>query len=307
MTGAWVLQILVYLAVLVFAVVVVRRLSWYARAPMHLRWELYPVPHEVGKEYGGSYLEELDWWEKPRPTSLIGELKVMIPEMTFLVALWHHNRKVWLASFPFHFGIYLSIAFIALLVVDGIAQALGAKVAVGADTVGVTLYYLTVVAGVAGMIAVTIGSLGLLGMRLFNDNYRRYSTPADFFNLLFILGIALSGLYSWLFVDPAFNQARSYAQGLVTLDPPTAIHGALLVQVVLLALFMIYMPFTHMAHFLGKYVTYHAVRWDDAPNTKDSSYAKELDIHLRRPIGWSAPHMGTGRTWVEVATKGVED
>ena len=34
----------------------------YARAPMHLRWELYPVPHEEAKRaaYGGSRYEDTD-------------------------------------------------------------------------------------------------------------------------------------------------------------------------------------------------------------------------------------------------------
>ena len=41
---------------------------------MHVRWELYPVPHEAQKaHYGGSYLEESEWWKKPREVSLLGE------------------------------------------------------------------------------------------------------------------------------------------------------------------------------------------------------------------------------------------
>ena len=44
----------------------------YASAPEHLRWDLYPVAHEPNT-HGGSYLEEKDWWTKPRPTTLVGE------------------------------------------------------------------------------------------------------------------------------------------------------------------------------------------------------------------------------------------
>ena len=34
--------------------------------PTHVRWEIYPVQHETTARaaYGGSYLEELNWWEK---------------------------------------------------------------------------------------------------------------------------------------------------------------------------------------------------------------------------------------------------
>src|SRR5579863_1630276 len=65
---------------------VVRAIS-YARQPLHLRWEIYPVP---------------------KGTS--GELKVMIPEILFLKGLWEFNRPMWYVSFPFHFGLYLLTA-----------------------------------------------------------------------------------------------------------------------------------------------------------------------------------------------------
>ena len=51
----------------VFVVAFVLRTIRLAKLPVHLRWELAPVPHEKGKShYGGSYLEEFEWWTKPR-------------------------------------------------------------------------------------------------------------------------------------------------------------------------------------------------------------------------------------------------
>ena len=88
---------------------------------MHVRWELYPVAHE-GKRahYGGSYLEESEWWKKKREVSLWGELKVMVPEIVFLVALKEHNSRLWSRSFPFHFGLYLVGACTALMMLSGL-------------------------------------------------------------------------------------------------------------------------------------------------------------------------------------------
>ncbi len=44
--------------------------------PIHLRWELYPVPHEAGKaEYGGGYLEETSWWSKGVKSPLLVNLR----------------------------------------------------------------------------------------------------------------------------------------------------------------------------------------------------------------------------------------
>ena len=301
----WALLLLTYLGILVFAVFVARKAARYASAPMHLRWELYPIPHEVGKEYGGSFMEEPDWWAKPRHNSLVGELRGMLPEMLFMVALWHHNRKLWYLSYPFHGGIYLVVGFIALLVIGAIAQAAGAPVANSADPLWAALQGLTVVVGAIGMLSVTVGSLGLLLNRLGNEEIRRYSVPADYFNLVFILVIALSGLYAWLTADPSFVQLRAFVQGALTFSPPAALPAPTVAQLTLFALLLLYMPFTHMTHFVGKWFTYHTVRWDDATNDK-GAYDRYLATLLNRPVGWSGPHIATGKTWVQVATQEVE-
>ena len=113
--------IISYLGIAFFLVAVAARFVMWSKMPMHLRWELYPVAHEGGGRaaYGGSYLEESDWWQKPRQVSLVGELKSMVPEILFLVALREHNRKLWTRSFPFHFGLYLVAAATILMIAGG--------------------------------------------------------------------------------------------------------------------------------------------------------------------------------------------
>ena len=75
--------LLTYLGLAVFILAVLKRIVAYKKNPMHLRWELYPVAHEGGGRaaYGGSYLENSDWWTKNREVSLFGEVKVMVPDM----------------------------------------------------------------------------------------------------------------------------------------------------------------------------------------------------------------------------------
>ena len=41
------------------------------------------------------------------------------------------------------------------------------------------------------------------------------------------------------------------------------------------ALLAAYIPFTHMSHFVGKYFTYHAVRWDDAANRRGGAIEQD--------------------------------
>lgn len=299
MSGVGIVQIIAYVAVAAFLVGVVRRGVRYARTPMHLRWEIYPVPHEAGKD--GSYFEELDWWEKPRHSSMIGELKFMLPEMLLLVGLWHHNRKLWFVSFPFHAGIYLAILFLVLLLGGGIAQAAGAPVS--ADSNAAALHYATIVVGAVGIVSAGIGAVGLLVMRLTDPGLRLYAVPADYFNLGLILAMALVALVSWLAVDQSFTQAREYAQGLVSFGQPADTNGAIVAQSLLLSVFLVYLPFTHMTHFVGKFFTYHLVLWDDTPNLRGSTYEGLIAGLLQRPVAWSAPHVQQGKTWAEVATE----
>ncbi len=73
--------LITYIGIIIFCAAVLKRIIAYINNPPHVRWELYPVGHESGEraEYGGSYLEDVDWWKKPRHVSRINELKVMIP------------------------------------------------------------------------------------------------------------------------------------------------------------------------------------------------------------------------------------
>ena len=76
------LQLLMYVAYAVFFIGVAYRAYRMANMPVHLRWDLYPIPHEKGKsEYGGSYYEEVDWWTKPSKFNWVTEMKFMAPEI----------------------------------------------------------------------------------------------------------------------------------------------------------------------------------------------------------------------------------
>lgn len=148
---SWIL-FFTYASAAVFVIAVVSRFVKFATLPIHLRWELYPVAHEKGRaHYGGSYLEELDWWTKTRESSLMGELKVMVPEILLLAGVHEHNKKQWYRSFPFHFGLYLLVGLIALLVFGAIASAVGVDVSANGTSLGKTLYHLTYLVGWPGL------------------------------------------------------------------------------------------------------------------------------------------------------------
>lgn len=303
------LQLLMYLALGVFIIGTAYKVIKIARMPVHLRWDLYPIPHERGRaSYGGSYLEEVNWWTKPVEISTLSELKEMAQEIFFIRSMYHNNRSLWVFSFPFHLGLYLLIGYVLLVFLGAILGLAGLGVAGDSANVVARLdYFLTPILAVAGSLLAGLGALGLLLSRMLRRDLRKTSVRTDYFNLLLLLAIFISVLVSWATVDSSFAVTRGFVQSLISLSPSGPLPTGVAVRVVLVSVFLIYLPFTHMTHFVGKYFTYHKVRWEDHPNIRGSHLEKTVVEALGYKIDWSAPHIKTGGTWAEAATKESSD
>ncbi len=294
----------------VFIVAVAMRIVMWVKMPMHVRWELYPVAHEAKKaSYGGSYLEESEWWTKPREVSLVGELKVMVPEILFLVALKEHNRKLWLRSFPFHFGLYLITGSTALMVLQGILGFSGGG-AGGGSALNAFLFYAIMVSGGLGLILGLAGSLGLIRRRLKVPELRDFSAPADYFNLVLFVGVfGVSLLAFATFGSIFFKGVAAFVANLMFLNLTPFEEGipalSVTVSVVLMSILLAYIPMTHMSHFVGKYFAYHSIRWNDAPNLPGSDEEETIQNALSQPVSWAAPHIGADgkKSWADLATE----
>lgn len=299
-----ILYLFIYLGIAVFLIASIARAISYARQPLHLRWELYPVPHEERSrvEHGGSYFEESDWWTKPTKSNLVGEMKVMIPEMLFLKGLWEFNRPLWFRSFPFHFGLYLLIAATVVLLAS--AVLLTAAPAVMSGTVGGLLVVLYSFCGAVGAGMAVAGAFGLMMRRMFDRALKNYTAPGDIFNLLFFvvaLGLLIVG---YILRGPDFPGVLVMTQGLITFQSGAEIPGVMAVGLLLCSLLVAYIPLTHMSHFVAKYFTYHSIRWDDMPSSRADAIRKKIAEYLAYRPDWSAPHIrGDGKkTWVDIAT-----
>lgn len=301
---AMIFQLFLYFALAVLIIGVAARAIKILNMPVHLRWDLYPIPHEKGKEhYGGSYYEESDWWTKKANFSLVNEVKEMGKEILAIQSLFRNNRSLWYFSFPFHFGLYLLTAFAGLLYVGAALQERGVEVAIAsASPVGKIVFILTLICGVAGWILGIIGAAGLLLSRFFRDELRRYSVRGDYLNLLLLSAVFLFGFLAWLTVDRSFAVLRGFTQDFMVLRPLGSLPALVTIQLVLTSVFFIYLPFTHMTHFVGKYFTYHKVRWQDEPNWNGSELEGEILGALKERLSWRAPHIRTGKSWAEAAT-----
>jgi nitrate reductase gamma subunit len=297
-------QLLVYVSILVFLVAVAAKIRKYATCPIHLRWELYPIPHEAKKkEYGGSYYEEMEWWKKRIKKSLVSELLAMGEEIFLLKSVYHHNRSLWHWSYPFHIGLYLLVGLVGLLVLGAIVGMLGIPVSSDSSfLVGTATFYITIAAGYTGLTLALIGCIGLLAKRLRDPSLRRVTSPADYCNLLYILLLLLSALTAWLLSDQTFAETREITQSLLQFKGLHNPSSLILLELALFSLFLLYMPFTRMTHFFAKYFTYHKVRWEDTPNLPGGPTEGRSKEALGFRVSWQAAHIQTGKTWGEVAS-----
>jgi nitrate reductase gamma subunit len=303
MSGSFLLA-LSYILLAVFAIALVAKSIRIARMPVHLRWELAPVPKERTRgRYGGSYLEEYEWWRKPREESRVTEIAYMLKEILLLKALWEHRRSLWWFSYPFHLGLYFLIAAAGLALAGGLAAAVG----IPGPGWGLTALGIPWLAG-AGYVLGAVGALGLLGRRLADARLRVVTTPVAFFNLVLLAALFVTGGLSVVTVEAFPARVHELSAALVTAGPVPELPAILATHWTLALVFLAYLPFSQMMHFVAKYFTYHQVRWDDRPLEVGGAMEREVIELLSQPVGWAAAHVGADgrKSWVDVATEEVK-
>jgi nitrate reductase gamma subunit len=286
-----------YGAVGFFVVAIAWRSVRYARAPVHLRWELYPVAHERGRAaYGGSTFEEPQRWLHARRPDHAASLRAMAAEIVLLAGVRHHNPGLWRRSWPFHLGLYLLIGWLVLLLASGLAALLGTT---DAAPLARTLNVAANVCGFPGLVLGLAGGAALVGRRLTDRGLRAYNAPSDFLNL----GVFLAWMGVALAVHAAeggFTSLRAVSAALLagTRAPLTP---ALSLELSLGAVILVWLPLSRMFHFVAKYFLYHRVRWEDAPNPRGGALEQRLQQAMNYGVGWSGTHVAGARTWGEAA------
>lgn len=288
----WMMVLSGWGSVLLFVGVSAVKIFKLSRLPLNLRWEIYPSPHgpRERRRYGGSYMEETDWAQKPQTGSFLpAELAEMGTEIFFLKRVRKHNPYgLWPFSLAMHWGDYLLLGWAGLLVVERIVG--------GADQ-PVTLTYLVNSVGMAAFALGAVGSLGLAVKRVSHADLRLYTAPVDYFNLLFLAAIFVSGLLS-LLADPVFASHRAYVDSVLSFRP-VAIPVLTALCFLFFELFLIYMPFSKLIHYFAKYFTIHLTLWEDRFKIKGSPVDEKMAAQLAYRVTWAGPHVATGRTWLE--------
>ncbi len=266
-----ILTVLMDVAVVAFLFGMAYRFLRIAAMPVHARWELYPVP-----------------------AGLAGKIRMMLSEIIFLEGVRRHQRSLWVWSWLFHVSLYLLIAIGGL----SLAASISLRVREAAASLISTASVVAFSFGIAG-------SGGLIVLRMASPRFRPLTALADLINLALLLALFLSGLLHVLIEPAAAIVMVEQAGSLLGLAPPPVLHPLAVLHLCLIALFIAYMPFTHMAHMVLKYFTFHSVRWDDRSVREDPQSAGRMAGYLAYPVSWSAPHIRggeTGASWANVVS-----
>lgn len=286
----------IYAGLLTFLLGSVWRAWNYAHLPVHLRWELYPVAHEEPKRarYGGSYFEDQEWWKRPQRRFVFGEIRAMAEEILLLKGVREFNRRLWLPSWLFHFGIYLVMGAMALAV-GGVFLPLPGF---ASETVALSG---------AGLILVGAGML--LARRFTNPALRNSTKPGDIFNLLLFITAFLLLMAGSVWRDPESATLGELTRGLLHFDTSVRVDVFFASGLILTSALAAYIPFTHMAHYVAKYFTWHQVRWDDRRSERGGAMERKVSACLAAKPDWAGPHVGANgqRSWAEIATAPGEE
>lgn len=257
------------------------------RMPVHLRWDLYPMPRGSWEQqrYGGSYFEESEWWRNKPAHSRASEFAYVAGEVLGFRTVWQRNRKFWLWSWLMHAGLY---ACVAAAVLTGIAAL--------TDEAWFELVRWMVIAGTSAGMG---GALGLLVAR--TGERVPFSGRREYFNLIAILAVCVTGLEAFSFAGTP-RQMVALVHALFSAESMPELGAALVLHLVVLGAFLAYFPATHMTHAYLKFFAFHRVRWDDRPLAHDARLAVAISQNLDRPLTWSAAHIGRGQTWAQVAS-----
>lgn len=300
-----VFYILAYIAFFGFICLAIMRTRHYLKdSPLHVRWELYPIPHEGPKKaaYGGSYMEETNWWTKPRHVDHWMDLKAICTEVLFLESTFHHNPKLWLRTYPFHCGMYLLMGGTIILNCAVILQLWGLS-----PTDGFMIFIGNVINAIVllGAFCILGGGLGLIDMRRKDPGLRKYTATEQWLNLISFVVFAALTLCAWTFNASYYDLARNMIYNLFTAN--YAALGSTWFVLNMLAGFavMIWIPVTNMRHLIMKYWLWHDIRWGDEPTVFSKKNQEIIPHLLQYQTTWDANHIsedGRNKNWEQVAT-----
>ncbi len=254
--------ILPYLALLIFVIGFVKRLTDWARSPVPFR-----IPSTCGQQKSLPWIKSASF---DNPSTKGGVIVRMILEVLFFRSLFRNMRFelkdgrlayiwekwLWLAALAFHWAFFAVVVrhlrfftepvpfFVqAVEYLDGFFRV---EVVNDIFQIGLPGIFIS---GIVLLAAVSY----LFLRRVFVSQVNYVSLAADYFPLFLIMGIALSGILMRYFTKMDVVGIKAFTMGLVTFHPtiPEGVSGVFYVHLFFVCVLLAYFPFSKLMHLAG--------------------------------------------------------
>jgi len=288
-------------AILIFLVGFVAKVIGWAKRPVPFR-----IPTTGGQQ------QSLDWivqnkWDNPS-TGPQTAVRMLLEVLTFRslfrntkVVLQHDegknpivgyvsNKWLWLFALLFHYSFLIIVVRHMRLFLQPVPQAIAAV-----EFMDSILQIYAPVLYQTDML-ILAGAGFLLARRLYDAKLRYISLVNDYFPLILILAIALSGMYMRYIAKVDVMAIKEVVMGLTTFHfkAPVGIDISFYVHLFLVSTLLVYFPFSKLMHMGGVFLSptrnlpndtrmhHHENPWND-PNIKPHSYEAYED-EFREPM-----------------------
>jgi nitrate reductase gamma subunit len=183
----------------------------------------------------------------PRPQSQLGRLADTLLDMFTLKGLFRVNRLLWIGGLTMHVGLLLLILGHIRVVTD--FYFLWDWIGWGEEE----LHTFSAVAGTTAGLLFMI-PLVYLFLRRFGGSVKWLSVPEDYFVLVLLVGIAITGMHMRMVLELDQHAMREFMQGLYKFSwkpVPDSAGISFIWHFALVQLLMIYFPFGKLLHTIG--------------------------------------------------------
>jgi len=198
------------------------------------------------------------WKKLPQPGMTLfpnpkeGTTTAVIKETLFFPSLFKGDRALWVMSWVFH--AMLALVFIGHIRVFIDFPALWAALHINADT-------MSAVAGGAAGIMIMIMAAALLFRRAMVQRVREISGVGDYFAVILILAIILTGNAMRFLGHFDLELTRTYFLQMITFQSAAVPQNSwFLLHFFLAQTLLLYIPFSKIMHFGGVFFTQAAVK-----------------------------------------------
>lgn len=221
-------RILPFLAITVFVIGVIYRIA---------RWNSTPVPHRQTLY--------------PAPTTKAAANFKIVKELALFTTLFENDKLLWIGSWVFHIGLLAAVGghFVGIptegtqfAMIPGVSVELSKELSEVLGTIsGVLLLF--------GLVWLLIRRLSVYEVRLLSD-------PIDYFDLVLLLSIVISGNWMRFLTPIEYVEAKNFVIDIFTFAPITLpSNTTFLVHFTLVMILLIYFPFSKLMHVLGSFYT----------------------------------------------------